>query len=89
MIIRPGQGPARDPFQATVDPINGTTLIQHESGVEIMITQKGTVHLKDNQGVVIQTKPGAVLEIAAKSINFYSEEQPKFFRIEAQEVNEV
>lgn len=89
MIIRPGQGPAKDPFHAAVDPITGTTRIQHDSGVDIMITEKGTIHLKDGHGVVIQTKPGAVLEIAAKSINFYSEDQPKFFKIEAQEANET
>jgi len=83
MIIRPGQGPTADPFRATVDPLNGTTRIEHDSGVEIMITPKGTLHIRDGQGVVIQTKPGAILEIAAKELHFYTEEQPKFFKVEA------
>lgn len=85
MIIRPGQGPARDPFSAAVDPINGATRIEHESGVEIMISPAGTIHIRDRQGVVIQTKPGAILEIAAKELHFYTEEQPKFFKVEAEE----
>jgi len=88
MIIRPGQGPAPDPFRATVDPLNGTTRIEHDSGVEVMITSKGTVHLRDGQGVVIQTKPGAILEIAAKELHFYTEEQPKFFKVETVKQNE-